>query len=255
MKLKVNGIEFGYKSSPVLKGITMELDRSEVLAIVGPNGAGKSTLIKCIDRILEPSKGSILIDGRDTRRIARNDLAKRLGYVPQNGTQAFPATVFDVVMMGRRPHSGWRDSAKDMEIVHATLCRLGLDDIALNDFNELSGGQKQKVIIARALVQEPEVLLLDEPTSSLDIRHQLEVMSLMRRIVTEKGISAITAVHDLNMATKYADRILMMKDGIIVAEGTPAEVFTVENLQNVYGVRAIVKHEDSIPYIIAVEPL
>lgn len=152
MKLKVNGLEFNYRSSPVLKGISMELNRSEFLAVVGPNGAGKSTLIKCIDRILEPKKGTILIDGREVRRIARNDLAKRLGYVPQSGTQAFPATVFDVVMMGRRPHSGWRDSAKDMEIVHETLCQLGLEHIALNDFNELSGGQKQKVIIARALV-------------------------------------------------------------------------------------------------------
>jgi iron complex transport system ATP-binding protein len=255
VKLKVNGIEFGYKSSPVLKNVSMELNRSEFLAVIGPNGAGKSTLIKCIDRILEPKKGSILIDGLETKRITRNDLAKRLGYVPQNGTQAFPATVFDVVMMGRRPHSGWRDSARDMEIVHETLCRLGLDEIALNDFNELSGGQKQKAIIARALVQEPELLQLDEPTSNLDIRHQLEVMSLMRSIVTEKGISAISAVHDLNLATKYADKILMMKDGIIVAEGTPAEVFTEENLRSVYDVRAVVKHENNIPYILTVEPL
>lgn len=255
MKLKVNGIEFSYKSSPILRGISMELDRSEVLAVVGPNGAGKSTLIKCIDRILEPKKGSILIDSLEVRRLARNELARRLGYVPQSGTQAFPATVFDVVLMGRRPHSGWRDSDKDMEIVHRTLCTLGLDGIALHDFNELSGGQRQKVIIARALVQEPDVLLLDEPTSSLDIRHQLEVMSLMRRIVSEKGISAITAVHDLNLATKYADRAVMMKSGSIVAAGSPADVFTEENLRDVYGVRAVVKHENRVPYIIAVEPL
>lgn len=255
MKLRINGIEFGYRSSPILKGIDMELDRSEVLAVLGPNGAGKSTLIKCIDRILEPKKGSIMIDSTEVRRLQRNDLAKRMGYVPQSGTHAFPATVFDVVMMGRRPHSGWIDSDKDMEIVHETLCTLGLDGLALQDFNELSGGQKQKVIIARALVQEPEVLLLDEPTSSLDIRHQLEVMSLMRRIVSEKGISAIVAVHDLNLATKYADRVVMMKDGAIVAAGRPADIFTEENLREVYGVRAIVRHEDSVPYIIAVEPL
>jgi iron complex transport system ATP-binding protein len=255
VKLRVNGIEFGYRSSPILKGIDMELDRSEVLAVVGPNGAGKSTLIKCIDRILEPKKGSILIDSIEVRHLPRNDLAKRMGYVPQSGTHAFPATVFDVVMMGRRPHSGWIDSDRDMEIVHETLCTLGLDGIALYDFNELSGGQKQKVIIARALVQEPEVLLMDEPTASLDIRHQLEVMSLMRRIVSAKGISAIVAVHDLNLATKYADRVVMMKGGAIVAAGKPAEIFTEESIREVYGVRAVVKREDNVTYIIAVEPV
>ncbi|RJS82831.1 ABC transporter ATP-binding protein, partial [Methanophagales archaeon] len=194
MKLKLKDVEFSYASTPILENICMELAPAEVLGIVGPNGAGKSTLLRCIDKILKPQRGSILLDGRDINEMRLMELAKRMGYVPQSTSQIFPATVFDTVLMGRRPHLGWRSSEKDEEKVLDVLQMLNIENLAMRDINELSGGQQQKVFIARALVQEPDVLLLDEPTSNLDIRHQLEVMEIITSIVREKKISAIMAI-------------------------------------------------------------
>jgi iron complex transport system ATP-binding protein len=207
VKLKVKDVEFSYASVHVLKNVCIELAASEMLGVVGPNGAGKSTLIRCIDRILQPRKGSILLDGRDIKDMRLMELAKKMGYIPQSTSQVFPATVFDTVLMGRRPHIGWRSSEKDTEKVLKTLQMLNIEELAMRDINELSGGQQQKVFIARALTQEPDVLLLDEPTSNLDIKHQLEVMEIIKSIVREKEISAIMAIHDLNLASRYADRI------------------------------------------------
>ena len=252
MKLKVNNIEFGYNSTPVLENISMDLDRSEVLGIVGPNGAGKSTLIRCIDRILTPRGGIILLDGNNISKMTRMEIAKEMGYVPQTTTRVFPATVFDTVLMGRRPHLGWKSSEEDIDKV---LELLGIMEFAMRDFNEISGGQQQKVLIARALAQEADILLLDEPTSNLDIRHQLEVMDIMKGIVKRKGISAIVAIHDLNLASRYTDRLLMMNDGRIFAAGNPESVLTVENIRRAYGVEALVKSDGERPYIIPVRPV
>ena len=237
MKLKIRNVEFKYASVPALKNVCLELNESEILAIVGPNGAGKSTLLKCIARILEPQKGSILLNGEDIRKMNLIDLARRIGYVPQSTHQFFPATVFEVVLMGRRPYISWLSSKRDEEVVLDVLQMLNIEDLAMRDINELSGGQQQKVLIARALAQEPEVLLLDEPTANLDIRHQIEVMKMIRSIVKEKGITAIIAIHDLNLASRYADRIVMMKDGRIFAVGSPNKVLTPTNIEEVYGVR------------------
>ncbi|RLG25115.1 ABC transporter ATP-binding protein, partial [Methanosarcinales archaeon] len=173
MKLKVKEMEFSYASTPVLENVCMELAPSEILGIVGPNGAGKSTLLRCIDRILKPQRGSILLDGQEIKEMSRMEIARRMGYVPQTSTRVFPATVFDTVLMGRRPHLGWRSNEQDVEKVLEVLKLLDIVEFALRDFNEISGGQQQKVLIARALAQEADVLLLDEPTSNLDIRHQL----------------------------------------------------------------------------------
>ena len=255
MKLKVKNIEFGYNSTPVLENVSMELDRSEVVGIVGPNGAGKSTLIRCIDRILTPRGGSILLDGTDISKMTRMEIAKEIGYVPQTATRVFPATVFDTVLMGRRPHLGWKSSEEDVDKVLEVLELLGIMEFAMRDFNEISGGQQQKVLIARALAQEADILLLDEPTSNLDIRHQLEVMDIMKGIVKSKGISAIVAIHDLNLASRYADRLLMLNDGRIFAAGDPESVLTVENIRHAYDVEALVKSDGGRPYIIPVRPV
>ncbi len=255
MKLKVKDVEFGYQSVPVLKDVCFELAESEVLGIVGPNGAGKSTLIRCIDRILKPQKGSILLDERNIKEMRGMELAKKLGYIPQSGHQSFPATVFDVVLMGRRPHIGWRSNEKDNEKVLDVLQMLKIEYLAMRDINEISGGQQQKVFIARALTQEPDVLLLDEPTSNLDIRHQLEVMDIIKNIVREKGISAIMAIHDLNLGSRYSDRIIMMNGGTIVSAGNPSSVLNAENIKQVYGVEAFVRNELGCPYIVPVSPI
>jgi len=255
VKLKVKDVEFSYASVPVLKDVCIELAASEMLGVVGPNGAGKSTLIRCIDRILQPRKGSILLDGRDINEMRLMELAKKMGYIPQSTSQVFPATVFDTVLMGRRPHIGWRSSEKDTEIALEMMKMLNIEKFAMRDINELSGGQQQKVFIARALTQEPDVLLLDEPTSNLDIKHQLEVMDIIKNIVREKGLSAIMAIHDLNLASRYADRIIMLNGGTIVDAGSPSAILTSENIKHVYGVEAIVRNEAGKPYIVPIRPV
>lgn len=254
-KLKVKNIEFSYASDPVLKDVCLNVSASEVLSIVGPNGAGKSTLLRCIDKILFPQKGTILLDETDLKMMKRIEIAKKMGYIPQRVSQIFPATVFDVVLMGRRPHLGWKSSEQDMEKVLEVLEMLNIEDLALRDINELSGGQQQNVFFARALAQEPEVLLLDEPTSNLDIKHQLEVMETIKNVVKEKGISAIISIHDLNLAARYSDKVIMMKKGKIFAAGAPMSVLTRENIKSVYGVEAMVINESDIPCIIPVAPI
>lgn len=253
MRLKIRDIEFSYGSDPILKDIRMELERSEMLAIVGPNGVGKSTLIRCIDLILTPNKGSILLDGQDIKRINRTEVAKRMGYVPQNASQSFPATVYDTILIGRRPHLGWRSSEKDNEKILDVLELLGIEDLAMKDFNDLSGGQQQKVMIARALAQEADILLFDEPTSNLDIRHQLEVMEITENLIREKGISVIMAVHDLNLSARYADKVIMMYKGGIYRAGDPVSVLSMENIKNVYGVEVEVSNRNGRPHIIPIK--
>ena len=255
VKLKIKDVEFSYASVPILKDVCIELRASEMLSVVGPNGAGKSTLLRCIDRILKPQRGSILLDEREIKEMSRMELAKKMGYIPQSSAQVFPATVFDTVLMGRRPHIGWRSSEKDMKKVLETLQLLNIKSFAMRDINELSGGQQQKVFIARALTQEPDVLLLDEPTSNLDIKHQLEVMDIIKNIVREKGIAAIMAIHDLNLASRYADRIVMMNGGEIFDAGDAASVLTPENIKHVYDVEVEVPNHGGRPYIVPVRPV
>ena len=250
VKIRIRGLEFSYNSIPALKDVTIDIHESEIVAIVGPNGSGKSTLLKCIDRILKPQKGGILINGKDVKDFSQIEIARTVGYVPQSVKQFFPATVFEVVLMGRRPYLGWRCSKRDIEKVFEVLKILNIENIAMRDFNELSGGQQQKVLIARALVQEPEILLLDEPTANLDIKHQLEVMEIIKRIVRMNGITAIIAIHDLNLASKYADRIVMMKDGKVFAIGTPEEVLTSANIESVYDVKVRIIRFNGKLYVI-----
>ncbi|MHC1597778.1 MAG: ABC transporter ATP-binding protein [Methermicoccaceae archaeon] len=256
MKLTVREVEFSYSSTPVLEGITMELAKSEVLGIVGPNGAGKSTLIRCIDGILKPQCGSILLDGIEMRNMGLMEVAKRLGYVSQSASRTFPTTVFDMVLMGRHPHAGWRCSEGDVSKVVEVIRLMDLEEFAMRDFNDLSGGQQQKVLIARALAQEPDVLLLDEPTSNLDIRHQLELMDLIKDLVRNGKISVVMAMHDLNLASRYADKVLIMKEGRIFNAGHPSDVLTPDNISSVYGVEAeVITCNGKSPYIVPIKPV
>lgn len=254
MRLRVKDVEFSYRSVRVLNGVSMELAESEMLGIVGPNGTGKSTLIRCLNRILSPQKGTVLLDVWDIKKMSLMELARKIGYIPQTTSQVFPATVFDTILMGRRPHVGWRSSEKDTEKVLEMLRLLNIEEFAMRDINELSGGQQQKVFIARALTQEPDILLLDEPTSNLDIRHQLEVMDIIKNIIRKKGISAIMAIHDLNLAARYSDRVLMMNSGKIFAAGNPSSVLTPANIRDVYGVEADVTNnsDNGRPYIVPI---
>jgi len=257
LNLIVKDLEFCYTSRTILNKISLELHPREMLGVIGPNGSGKSTLIQCIDGLLKPKTGSILLDGNDLKNISRKEMAKKVGYVPQTTSRSFfPSTVLDTVLMGRRPHLGWRSSNKDVKNVIGVLRLIGIEDLAMRDINELSGGQQQKVLIARAIAQDPSILLLDEPTSNLDIKHQLEVIEIIREKVMERNISAIMAVHDLNLAAKYTDRIVMMKDGKIFAAGTPDKVLTPENIRSVYGVVAeVINNNGTSPHIIPLRSL
>ncbi len=208
MILAVEGLEFGYNSHPVLKDVRFEVCRGELFAILGNNGAGKSTLLRCLNRILTPRAGAILIDGEDLAALTRLDVARRVGYVAQRH-ESTRVTVFDAVLLGRRPHIRWDATEKDMAVVRGVLAALGLEEFSLRYLDELSGGELQKVIIARALAQEPRVLLLDEPTSNLDLRNQYEVLRIVKQAARERDIAAVVVMHDINLAMRFADRFLL----------------------------------------------
>ncbi len=255
MELKIDGVGFSYSSVPVLKDITLELDGPNFVSILGPNGVGKSTLIHCINKILSPTVGSVFIDGKNVKEVTLKEMAKQVGYVPYSSNDVFPLTVVDTVLMGRHPHSTWRTFDEDLDIVYDTLAMLGISHLAMRPFNELSAGQHQKVMLARGLAQEPKVLLLDEPTSNLDVKHQLGVTKLLKRLSVEKGILIVMISHDINIAAKYADNIIMMYSGSIFAVGTPNEVITESNLRTVYDVESQVIDVDGRPHVILKDTL
>jgi iron complex transport system ATP-binding protein len=248
MILSVNEISFRYNSRPVLRDVTFELPTGQILGVLGVNGAGKSTLLKCINRVLRPNRGAVLLDGVDMLRLGRGEIATRIGYVPQKHTDEL-VTVFDAVLLGRKPHIKWAATDRDLHIVERALRLMGLENLALRAVSTLSGGEAQKVVIARALAQEPKVLLLDEPTSSLDLRNQLEVMNLVATVVNTEGVSAVVAIHDLNLALRFVDRFLILKDGAIHAMGLK-EALTSEVIEEVYGVHTLLRVVDGHPVII-----
>ncbi|AAB98070.1 ferric enterobactin transport ATP-binding protein [Methanocaldococcus jannaschii DSM 2661] len=250
MILSVDGVEFAYKSRQILNNIKFEVKRGEVVSILGVNGAGKSTLLKCINKILKPKRGTILIDNFDIKNLDNLELAKKVGYVPQRAEGNY-MTVFDAVLLGRKPHIKWEVSDRDIEITHKVLKLLNLEDYALRYTNELSGGELQKVIIARALVQEPQILLLDEPTNNLDLKNQLEVMKIIMDISKSQNIASIVVMHDLNLALRYSDKFIMLKDGVIYAEGG-REVINPENIKAVYGVDAYIENVRGIPVVVPI---
>lgn len=241
IKLSVKGLEFAYDSVPVLSGLSMDIREGSLVSVLGPNGCGKSTFLKCVNRILQPQNGSVTIDDTCTGVLSRRELAKRMSYVPQSSVRVFPHTVFDVILMGRRPHLSWNSSGEDEERVWDVIDLLGLEEIALSSFNELSGGQQQKALIGRALVQETKLMLLDEPTSNLDLWHQMDVMRIVEDLVSRSTITVMMAVHDLNMAARFSHEIIMMKMGRIVSFGNPWEVLTPENIASVYGVEVEIR--------------
>lgn len=248
--LQVDALSFEYKKKPILTDISLTVRKGQMISIVGPNGTGKTTLIKCLAGIQRPSCGTILINGKDAFGMHRRDHARCVGYVPQSSPSKFPITVFEAVLMGRRPYITWKPTQTDFQKTAQVIESMNLKDIALRDFDKLSGGQKQKVLLARAIAQETDVLLLDEPTSNLDLKHQLEVLEMISSLVRTKQVAAILAMHDLNLASRFSNRVVMMKEGQILCSGTPGEVMTVENISTVYGVHAVVSQNEGHPYVL-----
>lgn len=239
MNLQVAGLAFNYPCQKVLKEISFSMKKGECLAILGTNGAGKSTLLKCINKILKPQEGNVLIEQEDVKNCKQTDLAKKIAYVSQSN-QSTTTTVFDSILIGRKPYIKWDVSKNDLNIVNDTIKLLDLQKFTLKNVDELSGGEYQKVLIARALAQETGVLMLDEPTSSLDLKNQLEVLELIREITRLKNITAIVTIHDLNLALRFADKFILLKDGVIHAAGGK-EVITEENIAAVYDVSATIE--------------
>ncbi len=234
--VKVRSLRFSYGKNIVLEDLSFEVDEGEILTILGPNGSGKTTLLKCLNRLLKP-KGSVLIDSFEISKLNEKELAKLVGYVPQIHSPAFPYKVVDVVVSGRTPHLGLSiPTRKDYELAYDVLGRLGLSHLADKPYTQLSGGELRLVLIARALVQQPKVLLLDEPTSHLDLRNRVLVLKVLREIARE-GIAVVMSEHDPNLASIFSDKVLLMCKGKIVGYGRVQDVLTRENIAKVYGVK------------------
>lgn len=236
MSLSVTDLTFRYGKRQILDDVTFEVASGAFCALLGPNGSGKSTLVKAVAGVHRPASGTILVDGTDTAGLGRRALAKVVGYVPQHGDAPFDLTVREAVVLGRTPHFGLAPTSRDWSIVDSAIDRMGLGDLADRNMSELSGGQAQRALIARALAQETRVLLLDEPTSALDLRYQIETLQLVRRITREEGISALIAIHDLNHAARYCDQVVVLHGGHILTDGTPQEALDAEVLRQVYEV-------------------
>ena len=254
-QIDIDDLHFEYsKDALILKDISISLKGAQLISIIGPNGVGKSTLIHCIDRILSPTKGTVLVDDQNVMEYRPKDLAKKIGYVPYTSGDSFPMTVVDTVLMGRNPHHKWKSLHEDMIVVEEAMRMMDVSDLAMRQFNELSAGQHQRVMLARGIAQEPEILLLDEPTANLDIRHQMDVIRLLKDLSVKKDIMVIMISHDLNLASKYSDNIIMMSEGSIYAVGTPEEVINEDNIRHVYDVESEIIIRDDRPFMIPKDP-
>lgn len=238
MEIIISHLSKRYGDVIAVSDVTFEVHPQEIVALVGPNGSGKSTIIKTMATIYNPSGGSITFDGDDIFAADPADLAKRVGYVPQHFTYTLYTSVFETILLGRRRHIKWSVSAGELTRVQEALDTLEISHLAGKNMDELSGGERQKVFIARALAQDPALYLFDEPTSALDIRHQIDVMEIMRQVTTEHDAAMIIAVHDLNLAYRYADVVVMLDHGKRVGYGRPDQVLTAEVIERVYGVTA-----------------
>lgn len=235
--LTVENLQFSYGNGPdILKGVSFSLEDGQTMAILGNNGAGKSTMLKCFNRILSAKHGRVCMDGQNLLQMPGREIAKRMAFVAQHvpGTQM---TVHDVVMLGRRPYMRWGFTEEDHRIVHEAMEQLGLTPLRGRFLSQLSGGERQKAILARALAQQPKILLLDEPTSSLDLQNQYQVLEIVRDICHNTGITAIVVIHDLNLALRFCDRFLLLKDGLVYRYGD-ASILDRTAILDVYGVNA-----------------
>ena len=236
--IRIKNISFSYAETEVLKDISFDVSPGECVGILGNNGAGKSTLVTCLNKINTPQTGSVYIDDRDVLKMGRQETARCVSYVAQKN-EISRMTVFDSVLLGRKPYIKWAVSPEDLDICDAMIEQVGLSEYKLRYINELSGGELQKVMLARALVQEPKLLLLDEPTSNLDPKNQYEMLALVQKMVREKNISALIVIHDLSLALRYCDKFLFIRDGVVYRHGDES-VITEETISTVYGIGATV---------------
>jgi iron complex transport system ATP-binding protein len=243
-KLKISNLVFHYGTEDILKDLSFEVPSGSFFSILGPNGVGKSTLIKCMCSILRPKSGTIHLDTLNIREMDLRQLSRKIGYTGQHLAVRIPVSVFDLVMLGRRPYQRLFVSNSEREKVWSLLAELGISDYANRPLSELSGGKQQLVHIASSLAQEPEVLLLDEPTSNFDMLHQLEVLRKLKNKTREDGLTVVAAIHDVNLAVRFSDCILMLKEGTAFRMGEPEAIITEENIKTLYGLDAeVITHK------------
>ena len=247
--LEVKSLSFAYRCGrQILEDVSFSVPGGACLAVLGNNGAGKSTLLSCLAGLLRPRTGRVLVDGEDLLGMDAGRAARTVALVSQFAP-ASRLTVYDMVLLGRRPYLKWDFTAADRALTEEALERLGLEDLALRYADRLSGGEGQKVQLARALVQQPKLLLLDEPTSSLDLRSQYEVLGLVSQLCREQGITAVAVLHDLNLALRFCHRFLLLHGGRVYAQGD-ASVVSPRAIREVYGMEAAVRRVDGVPVVL-----
>lgn len=253
VNIKVHNLSFQYHAEPILKGISMEVEKGDILGIIGPNGSGKSTLLKNINALLRPMEGTVMLEGKDLLEMNRQEIARYMAVVPQDTSVGFNFNAYEIVMMGRVPHLDrfQKEGKRDRQIVREAMELTSSWSFKNRPITELSGGERQRVILARALAQESQVILLDEPTAFLDISYQTEIFDLVKKLNQERNLTVIAVLHDLNLASQYCHHLLLLKEGKIYRMGTPREVITTSNIREVYGTRVIVgRHPLSgTPYV------
>lgn len=243
--IDARAIRFRYGDGPVIRDVSLTLERGEVLGVIGPNGSGKSTLLRLLTGVLQPEAGEVRFFGRALADYSRAEIGRMVAVVPQETLIEFPFSVMEVVLMGRAPHLGGFafEGDRDVAAAHEAMRRTGVDHLATRRIHELSGGERQRVIVARALAQEAPVLLLDEPGAFLDIRHEVEIYDLLREVAAD-GRSIVSVLHDLNLAALYCDRVALLQEGRLAHLGTPAEVITYANITAVYATEVYVDLND-----------
>lgn len=240
--LEVKGVRAGYDNKEVIKGVDLSVGKGEFIGIIGPNGAGKSTLVRSLSRALRPSGGNILLNGKGIYSMSANEFARSVAVVPQDTLIVFEFQVWDIVMMGRTPFikKFGGEQARDLDIVRECLETTKVSALADRLINELSAGERQRVILAKALAQQPALLILDEPTSHLDISHQIEIFDLLKGLSRREGLTVIAVLHDLNLSSEYCDRLMLMNEGSIVACGSPEEILNYKTIEDVYKTTVVV---------------
>ncbi len=250
MILKVNDLEFQYNSHKTLKNVGFSIQRGETTVILGPNGVGKTTLLKCLNSILTPQNGDIFVKDKNIKGMDIKQIAKEISYVAQKNETA-RITAFDAILLGRHPHIRYKTSIDDLKKVDAVIKRLNLSHLCLKYLDQMSGGELQKVSIARALVQQTDLLLLDEPTSSLDLKNQTDILGLIRHVVKGHHIAAVMTMHDLNTALRYADHYLLLKDKTIYGAGKINEISS-KMIEDVYGIRVDIFYHKGFPVVVPI---
>jgi iron complex transport system ATP-binding protein len=246
--LEIKDLTFGYGNRSILQNLDLTMEAGRFIAILGVNGSGKSTLLKNLNGILKPKSGAVLVDGKDISHMTGNEVARRIGYMPQKSAPS-SCTVFDAVLLGRKPHINWNVGRRDIQVVNNSLQRLGLTEYALRRTTELSGGELQKVIIARALAQEPKILLLDEPISHLDIKNQMDTLTHLQQIASDLQLTVVVVIHDLSLALRFANQFILLKEGALYASGDN-RIITRESIREVFDIDAQIHQIGGVPIVV-----